>query len=135
VGFIEGSPHSTERKPVPSGFYSEAISRRKQQKLEKEGRDNHMAFLELTVDVDELMAGSRQKGVYKAELANLNGQRAVEVDLTNGVFKGKKAASVAIGFRTAIKADADFEAIRVVTQTDEKGTDHVYLINQAVEAA
>jgi len=76
----------------------------------------------------ELLASSRQRGVYKVELENfLSSETAgAEVDLTDGVFAGKAAATVKQGFTTAIDK-GNHENVRVISQGER-----VFLVNTSL---
>lgn len=82
-------------------------------------------------DLEALLAGSRQRGEYDRQIkAFLNSDlQAAQVNLDEGPFKGKKAASVKTGFEGAIKRDGapeGAENVRVIVQADK-----VFLVRQA----
>jgi hypothetical protein len=93
-------------------------------------RKSNMSVEELNADqIAELLASSRQRGVYDAELKSFweSDNPGVKVNLESGVFAGKKAQSVKTGFETARKRDGAPEGagdnLRVILQEDA-----VYLI-------
>lgn len=75
-----------------------------------------------------LLAGSRQRGVYDAELKTIleSGEKGVKISLTDGPFAGKKAGSVKTGFENARKKLDNQSDVRVVLHED-----NVYVINTA----
>jgi hypothetical protein len=81
-----------------------------------------------------LLATSRQRGVYDAELKGIleSGAKGVKISLTDGAFAGKKPQSVKTGLETARKKLANKDSVRVVLHED-----NVYVINTGgpVEAA
>lgn len=81
--------------------------------------------------IADLLAGSRQRGVYDAELKAFveSGTRGIKVSLTEGAFAGKKAGSVKTGFENARKKLENKDSIRVVLHEDQ-----VYVLNTAVAA-
>lgn len=97
----------------------------------RNNKENQMANVLSDDFVAELLAGSRQRGVYSAELNTIleSGARGVEVSLTDGPFAGKKATSVKTGLENARKKLENKDEIRVIVH-DEK----VYVINTAVPA-
>jgi hypothetical protein len=90
-----------------------------------------MASSELSADViNALLASSKQRGQYDAELKSIldSGAKGVQVDLENGTFAGKKAQSVKTGLDNARKKLAEDvrDTVRVIMQDD-----NVFVINTA----
>jgi hypothetical protein len=80
-----------------------------------------------------LLATSRQRGVYDAELKGIleSGAKGVKISLTDGAFAGKKATSVKTGFENARKKLAEGkDSVRVVLHEEQ-----VYVINTNADAA
>jgi len=90
-----------------------------------------MASTELNDDlIAQLLAGSKQRGQYDAELKAIldSGAKGVQIDLENGTFAGKKAQSVKTGLDNARKKlPEDVQAtVRVIMQEDK-----VFVIHQS----
>lgn len=83
--------------------------------------------------VAELLASSKQRGVYEDELKSIlaHGNRGEQVDLESGTLAGKKPQSVKTGLENAKKKlDEDVRAnVRIILSEDQ-----VFVINTAVEA-
>lgn len=82
-----------------------------------------------TTELAELLASSRERGVYEREAKSFldGGEQAGKVNLTEGAFAGKKASSVLQGFRNLAKKEEYTDLLRVI------GNDEgVYLINTQV---
>ena len=83
--------------------------------------------------INELLAGSKQRGVYKEELDAFIARavRGEQVDLDNGTLAGKKPQSVKTGFENARKnlGEEVKPNIQVILNEEQ-----VYLINKSVEA-
>lgn len=95
-----------------------------------QGEKVTMASTELNDDViAQLLAGSKQRGQYDAELKAIlaSGTKGVQIDLENGTFAGKKAQSVKTGLDNARKKLTEEEQanVRVIMQDDK-----VFVINQ-----
>jgi len=86
-----------------------------------------------TLDMEaiaQLLQSSRQRGQYDIELRNFieGGEVGAEVDLTSGVFAGKKPQTVKTGFEGAARrkdAPEDAQHVRVIVQGER-----VYLVRQ-----
>lgn len=80
-----------------------------------------------------LLAGSKQRGVYKEELDAFlaRGNRGEQIDLANGTLAGKKPQSVKTGFENARKNLAEEVKPNIQVILNEE---NVYLINKSVEA-
>lgn len=94
-------------------------------------KENIMAEELSDTFIADLLAGSRQRGVYEAELKSFieSGLRGIKVSLTDGVFAGKKPGSVKTGFENARKKLENKDTIRVVLHEEQ-----VYVVNTAVAA-
>jgi hypothetical protein len=108
-------------------FLKEHHNRHIQSKKESTERWDQMATITLpdNFNFDELLAGARKKGQY-LDVAQefLNSEvNGVEVDLTNGEFKGKKVMTVVQGFKNAIEKHK-LTNLRVIANDDR-----VFLIN------
>jgi hypothetical protein len=110
-----------------SAFYREPTVRQKENEAWKEVTRLSFEAID-TAALEDLLASSRERGVYKREAQNFldGGEQAGKVSLTEGAFKGKKAASVLQGFRNVVKKDFE-DTLRVIG--NEEG---VYLINTEV---
>lgn len=83
--------------------------------------------------IASLLAGSKQRGVYKeeGEAFIARGNRGEAVDLTNGTLAGKKPQSVKTGFENWRKTLAEEVKPNIQVILNEE---NVYLINKSVEA-
>lgn len=85
-------------------------------------------------EVSELLATTKTKGLYVAEVKRLmtDGVRGRKFPLDSGTFSGKKGTSVKASFLSAVKAVEGAESIRVIDRSKEG---YVALINTEAAAS
>ena len=79
--------------------------------------------------LQELLSASRSKGQYDTELKSFweSGEAGVQVDLSSGVFAGKKPNTIKTGFENATKREGAPEGAADNLRVIVSGED-VYLI-------